>query len=98
LTSVKDNPTLPNQFSLSNNWPNPFNNSTQISYTLEKASNVTLKVYDMLGRKVATLAQGRNSPGEHSVTWNADRVSSGVYFYRIVAGGFVQTKRMILMK
>ena len=100
LTSVNDEKPngLPFNFALQQSWPNPFNNSTQISYTLAKAGSVTLKVYDMLGREITTLVQSRQEPGEHSVTWNADRVSSGVYFYRLTAVGFVATKRMILIK
>ncbi len=88
---------IPSSVILYQSYPDPFNNSTQISYTLAKTSNVTLKVYDILGRELATLVQGRQAPGEHSVTWNAD-VSSGVYFYRLVAGEFVETKKMVLMR
>ncbi len=95
ITSRND--YLPGTFGLSQNYPNPFNPSTEIMYSLKKASNVKLKVYDILGREHATLVQGRQAPGEHSVTWNAD-VSSGVYFYRLVAGEFVQTKKMVLMR
>jgi len=83
---------------LSQNYPNPFNPSTQISYTIPKASAVTLTIYDILGRQVATLVNAKNEPGEHSISWNALSVPSGVYFYRIVAGSFVQTKKMMLMK
>ena len=88
----------PKTFSLLQNFPNPFNPATKISYTLAKASNVTLKVFDILGRQIATLVNGKNEPGEHSISWNALNVPSGVYFYRIVAGDFVQTQKMILMK
>ncbi len=97
VTGVKAAHTV-TSFKLLQNYPNPFNPTTQISYTLGKASNVTLKVYDILGREIATLVSGKNQPGEHSVNWNAVNVSSGVYFYRIVAGNFVQTKKMLLMK
>jgi len=89
---------LPQECLLHQNYPNPFNPSTQITYTLEKASNVSLTVYDILGREIATLVNGKNEPGEHTVTWNAEKVPSGVYFCRLNAGSFVQTKKMILMK
>lgn len=99
LTAVSSvNNLLPTQSRLSQNYPNPFNPSTQINYTIPKASNVTLKIYDILGREIATLVSGKNQPGEHSVSWNALNVPSGVYFYRIIAGDFVQTKKMLLMK
>ncbi len=98
VTAVKETPKLPNQFSLSQNYPNPFNPTTQITFTLPKASNVTLTVYNVLGQQIATLVNGKNEPGEHSVSWNALNIPSGVYFYRIVAGDFVQTKKMVLMK
>jgi hypothetical protein len=83
---------------LENNTPNPFNPSTQIKYSLEKAGNVTLTIIDMLGREVATLVNRREEPGEHSVTWNAQNAPSGVYFYRLNAGSFVETKKMVVMK
>ena len=98
ITSVKETPKLPNQFSLSQNYPNPFNPTTQITFTLPKASNVTLTIYNVLGQQIATLVNGKNEPGAHSVSWNALNVPSGVYFYRIVAGDFVQTKKMVVMK
>ncbi len=97
-TSVNNNSEIPDKYVLNNNYPNPFNPTTQISYTLAKASNVTLKIYNVLGQQIATLVNGKNEPGEHSVSWNALNVPSGVYFYRIVAGDFMQTKKMVLMK
>jgi flagellar hook assembly protein FlgD len=59
---------------------------------------VTIKIYDILGRKIATLVDERKQPGEYNVTWNAEGVPSGVYFYRIVAGNFVEKKKMILLR
>jgi len=88
----------PKAFQLLQNYPNPFNPSTQITYTLAKSTNVSLRIYDILGREIATLVNGKNQPGEHTITWNASNVPSGVYFYRIVAGDFVQTKKMVLTK
>jgi flagellar hook assembly protein FlgD len=86
------------QYSLRSNYPNPFNPSTAISYSLEKAGDVKLKIYDVLGREVATLVNGKNDAGDHTVIWNARSVPSGVYFYKITAESYIQTKKMILMK
>ena len=89
---------IPILIALDQNFPNPFNPSTQINFNLAKEEYVALKVYDMLGREIATLVNGKNEPGQHSVTWNATNVPSGVYYYRLVAGTFVQTKKMVVMK
>jgi len=85
-------------FSLANNYPNPFNVSTTISYTLPYQSNVTLDIYDILGRKVETLNNGNQSAGSHSIIWNADGFSSGVYFYKLTAGEYKHTQKMMLLK
>ncbi|HUI30987.1 MAG TPA: T9SS type A sorting domain-containing protein [Candidatus Acidoferrales bacterium] len=85
-------------FSLNQNYPNPFNPSTVISYQLPVNSQVTLKVYDVLGREVATLVNARQTPGEHSVTFDARNLPSGIYFYRISAGGYTATRKMLLVK
>jgi len=98
LTAVHETPPLPNQFALSQNYPNPFNPSTQIRYTVPKSINLSLKVYDVLGREVITLVDGKIEPGEHAVGWNALKNPSGVYFYRFSAGNFVQTKKMTLVR
>jgi hypothetical protein len=97
---AKDGSTsgVPSKFSLSQNYPNPFNPSTKISYTLSKASQVSLKVYDLLGREVATLVNGMQTAESHVAVWDASHMASGVYFYKLVAGDFSQVKRMILMK
>ena len=93
---------VPAKFELSQNYPNPFNPSTVISYQLSVNSHVTLKVYDVLGKEVATLVNGRQEAGSYNVTFNAGNgtrsLSSGVYFYRLDAGSFVSTKKLILMK
>ena len=91
------------EFSLAQNFPNPFNPSTSISYELRSESSVTLKVYDLLGREVATLANGVEKTGLHTVRWSGRNeqgvsVSSGIYFYQLHAGSFVSTKKMILLK
>jgi hypothetical protein len=88
----------PLTFSLNQNYPNPFNPLTQITFSVPKATNVTLKVYDILGQEIALLVNERKQAGEYNVTWNAEGVTSGVYFYRIVAGGFIQTNKMVVVK
>ncbi len=94
----KKSDLLPRDFSLSQNYPNPFNPSTAITYRLAALSLVTLKVYDVLGREVTTLVNERENAGNHSVTFNASKLASGVYFYRIDAGQFHSTKKMVLLK
>jgi hypothetical protein len=89
---------IPNQFFLSQNNPNPFNASTTIRYDLSTGSDVTLDIYDILGRKIETLVDGWQLPGAHSIVWDAEGVSSGVYFYRIQAGEYVQSKSCLLLK
>jgi hypothetical protein len=93
-----DDLTSQELFSLFPNYPNPFNPSTNISYQLLKESNVTIKIYDLLGREMVTLVNERKQRGEYHVPWNAVGVPSGVYYYRLVAGDFIETKKMILMK
>ncbi len=87
------------RFSLSQNYPNPFNPQTTISYELPKAGVITLQVYDVLGRTVATLAQSeRRSAGVHQTTFDVQNFPSGLYFYRLEAEGFVATKKMVLAR
>ena len=88
----------PSAFVLSQNYPNPFNPSTQISFNLPEASLVSLAVFDVLGRKVASLVEGTLPAGEHTVTFDAGNFPSGMYLYRLSSGAFVQTKKMILMR
>jgi hypothetical protein len=88
----------PAAFALSQNYPNPFNPSTQITYTLKDAAEVTLEVFDAAGRLAATFAHGLQSAGRHQVTFDAKGLESGVYFYRLRAGSFTQTKRMLLVQ
>jgi hypothetical protein len=98
LTGIEDQVTLPNIFSLSQNYPNPFNAATTIKYDLPKSSDVSIDIFDILGRKVETLISGKQLAGSHSVIWDAKDVSSGIYFYKIQAGDFSDTKRCLLLK
>jgi hypothetical protein len=89
---------IPHSYSLSQNYPNPFNPSTKIRYQLPATSHVTLKVYDVLGREVATLVNEVKEPGTYTVTWDASGVGSGVYFYRLQCGSATETRPMILLR
>ncbi len=83
---------------LDQNHPNPFNPVTTIKFSLEASASVTMHIFDITGRKVATLADGYFEAGDHSLTWNADHLASGTYFYRIKAGDYEETRRMVLLK
>jgi len=85
-------------FQLFQNYPNPFNPSTQISYRVTSTGRVSLKVFDMLGRGVATLVNEVKSVGAYTATFDASNLPSGVYFYQLKAGNFLQTKKMLLIK
>jgi len=89
---------LPTGYGLNQNYPNPFNPSTIISYSIPRESNVALKVYNVLGQEVSTLVNKMQSAGNYSVSFDASRLSSGVYFYTIKAGSFMQVKKMMLLK
>lgn len=89
---------IPNTYSLAQNYPNPFNPSTSISFALPVTGNVELKVYDLLGKEVATLVNGSLTAGTHSVPFDASSLSSGVYIYKITAGEFTDSKKMVLIK
>jgi photosystem II stability/assembly factor-like uncharacterized protein len=95
---VENNSGIVKDFNLSQNYPNPFNPSTLISFDLPKESKVRLSVFDILGKEIAVLSEGNRNPGHHSVVWDAAKFSSGIYFYKIDAGSFVETKRMVLVK
>jgi len=89
---------LPDDFFLSQNFPNPFNPSTKISFSISKASFVKIKVYDILGEEVTLLVNEEKSPGNYEINFYAENLSSGVYFYKMQAATFSQVKKMILMK
>jgi hypothetical protein len=99
VTGVEHKPnTNSENYELYQNYPNPFNPTTTIRFTIPHRSNVTLKVYDMLGKEIATLVDEEKNPGSYEVKFDASNLPSGVYFYKIKAGEFTQTKKMILMK
>jgi hypothetical protein len=89
---------VPQGFALSQNYPNPFNPSTTLSFNIPYSSFVILKVYNVLGQEVATLVNEEIKPGSYETTFSGAGLSSGIYFYRLQAGGFVQTKKLVLQK
>ena len=107
LTGVEDENKIVNEFYVEQNYPNPFNPVTQISYNLpvgKSGYNVTIKIYDVLGRLIETLVNDYQKPGRYTVSFNGESLSSGIYYYTIQvyttghADNFVATKKMILMK
>jgi predicted GH43/DUF377 family glycosyl hydrolase len=93
-----DNSYIPGGYSLSQNYPNPFNPSTTIEFTLPKSEFVDLKVYNILGKEISTLVTNQLNHGNHIYTFDATNLASGIYYYRIEAGNFVQTRKMIYLK
>ncbi|MCW9066002.1 MAG: T9SS type A sorting domain-containing protein, partial [Ignavibacteriaceae bacterium] len=85
-------------FALSQNYPNPFNPMTTINYQIPNLNFVTLKIYDVLGSEVVTLVSEEKPAGTYEITWNAGQLPSGIYFFRIQAGSFIETKKMILLR
>lgn len=98
VTKVQQSESSPKTFALFQNFPNPFNPATVISYQLPVTSHVNLKVYDVLGREMATLVNERQNAGYYNVTFNAENLPSGVYFYRINAGNFSAVKKLVVVK
>ena len=98
ITGIKSNPTVTNIFTLYQNYPNPFNPVTNVKYSIPKESFVTIKVYDILGKEISSLVNERKSAGDYSVEFNAGKLPSGVYFYRMHAGSFVSAKKFVLLK
>jgi hypothetical protein len=96
--STSDNKKTVTSFSLEQNYPNPFNPTTAIRFTLQRADVVSLKVYDVLGREVVTLLNGRREAGLNTVNFNASALSSGVYFYKLEVNGFNESRKMTLVK
>ncbi|MFH1195452.1 MAG: T9SS type A sorting domain-containing protein [bacterium] len=113
-TSIQPTPELPDEFILEQNYPNPFNPTTTIKYSISSGvetrqlarqltggaslQHVTLKIHDILGNEVATLVNETKEPGVHEVEFDGSKLSSGVYFYRLHAGEFSRTRKMILVK
>lgn len=89
---------LSHRFILSQNYPNPFNPTTVVEYQVPGASNVRLAIYDLLGREVAVLVNERKAPGRYDVQFDASRLASGVYIYRLTGGSFVQSRKMVLIR
>ncbi len=100
ITGITERPlsNLPKEFGLLQNYPNPFNPSTTIRYQLPMQTHVTLRLYDVLGREVATLMDQRQDAGYKTIQWSAGELPSGVYFYRLAARDFVATKKLMLLK
>jgi hypothetical protein len=98
VTAVKENSTMPSTFALEQNYPNPFNTSTKINYSLATTGNVSLKVFDVLGREVMTLVNEVQVAGQHTAVVNASRLASGMYIYKLEAGSFSSVKKMMFLK
>jgi hypothetical protein len=90
--------TTPNRYTLSQNFPNPFNPTTEIRFSIPQAGNVKLTVYDAIGKQVGEIVNEYLSAGIYNYTWNASNLASGIYFYRIVAKDFTMVKKMVLLK
>ncbi|NNG27115.1 MAG: T9SS type A sorting domain-containing protein, partial [Ignavibacteriaceae bacterium] len=98
-TSVHESQTnLPDNYFLYQNYPNPFNPSTKIKYQIPELSFITLKVYDVLGNEIVTLTNEEKLAGSYGIEFNAANLPSGIYFYRLQAGSFVGTKKMVLLR
>ena len=100
ITSVEqiENDLLPTEFRLEQNYPNPFNPTTTIQFAVPKTSNVTIRIYDILGREVATLIDKEYQPGQYKAVFEAGQLASGLYVYRILAGDFRESKKLMLLK
>lgn len=98
LSGAPASSSLPTSYQLQQNYPNPFNPTTTVAFALPQASHVKLSVFNILGQQVETLVDSDMPAGEHSVEWDAGRFSSGIYFYRLEADGFTQTRKMAFIK
>jgi hypothetical protein len=98
LAKIAEDIFIPKEFALDQNYPNPFNPSTTIEFSLPKSVHVELRIYDLKGQEIQVLVNDRKEAGEHSVDFNAVNLQSGVYFYQLRAGDFVQTKKLIVVK
>ena len=103
ITSVAKFTEKPNNYFLGNNFPNPFNPTTTIYFNVQNSTNIILEIYNSLGQKTLTLVDNHFSPGDYGVSWNAKddygkNVESGIYYYRLMSNGLIETKRMVLLK
>ena len=99
ITGIKQiSSEVPDKFSLSQNYPNPFNPSTTIEFDIPKKGTASLSLYDIAGRLIEVLTNELMSPGRYSVSWDGSNYASGVYFYSLTSGSFIQNKRMVLVK
>ncbi|NNG26433.1 MAG: T9SS type A sorting domain-containing protein [Ignavibacteriaceae bacterium] len=98
ITGISDVTNIPTHHYLSQNFPNPYNPVTTIKYQIPELSFVTLKVYDVLGNEISTLVNEQKPSGEYEIEFDGAEVPSGIYFYRLKSGSFVETKKMVLMK
>ena len=98
IVSVGESSAIPKSYNLFQNYPNPFNPSTKINYSIPRSGYITLKVYNLLGVEVATLFEGVRQEGNYTATFNGSTLASGVYFYRMTANNFVETKKLMLLK
>jgi len=98
ITQVKEKSSLVYEFNLEQNYPNPFNPATKIKYQIPELNLITIKVYDVLGNEVATLLNEEKTQGFYTIEFEASKLTSGVYFYQLRAGNFIETKKMLLLK
>ncbi|NCQ19461.1 MAG: T9SS type A sorting domain-containing protein, partial [Ignavibacteria bacterium] len=98
ITDVRDEGLLPKEFGLDQNYPNPFNPVTSIKYSVAFTQHVQLKIYDLLGNEIAVLVHETKSPGTYTVEFSSAKLASGTYYYRLQAGEFIQTRKMIVLK
>ncbi len=96
--SLSSRPYIPSDFLLAHNFPNPFNSSTTIRYAIPQSSNVVIKVFDILGREIDILKNEEQTAAAYEITWHAKDIPSGIYFYQLRAGSFVETKKLLLMR
>jgi aminopeptidase N len=96
--AISDKDQLPLEYILEQNYPNPFNSTTNIVYRLRRQGNVTLKIYDVLGREIATLVNARQAPGVYNYQWKPRNVASGIYFYHLIIGNIYLQKKMVLLR
>ena len=100
ITAIKDTKEYsgPAKYQLNQNYPNPFNPNTTITYQLKTKSNIQLIIYDLSGQKIKTLLDNQQNAGQHSITFDASGLASGIYIYKLKAGNFEQSRKMLLVK